>query len=99
MGDTGAGKSAIMNQLLLQIRDRNEGAVIYDPAMEYLPQFYDPARGDIILNPLDARSPFWSPSSEIVNEAEALTVATSMFPEESEHYQFFVKAVRHISRT
>ncbi len=41
MGDTGAGKSAIMNQLLLQIRDRNEGAVIYDPAMEYLPQFYD----------------------------------------------------------
>jgi hypothetical protein len=96
MGDTGAGKSAIMNQLLLQIRDRNEGAVIYDPAMEYLPQFYDPARGDIILNPLDARSPFWSPSSEIVNEAEALTVATSMFPEQSEHYQFFVKAVRQI---
>jgi hypothetical protein len=96
MGDTGAGKSAIMRQLLLQIRDRGEGAVIYDPAMGYLPHFYDPARGDVILNPLDARSPFWSPGSEIVNEAEALTVATSMFPEESEHHQFFVKAVRQI---
>ena len=96
MGDTGAGKSAIMRQLLLQIRDRDEGAVIYDPAMGYLPQFYDPARGDVILNPLDTRSPFWSPGSEIVNEAEALTVATSMFPEESERNKFFIDAVRRI---
>ncbi len=96
VGDTGAGKSAIIRQLLLQIRDRDEGAVIYDPAMEYLPQFYDPARGDVILNPLDARSPFWSPGSEIVNEAEALTVATSLFPEQSERNQFFVDAVRRI---
>jgi hypothetical protein len=96
VGDTGAGKSAIIRQLLLQIRERDEGAVIYDPAMEYLPQFYDPARGDVILNPLDARSPYWSPASEIVNEAEALAVATSLFPEQSERNQFFIDAVRRI---
>jgi hypothetical protein len=51
LGDTGTGKSAVTRQILMQIRDREEGAVIYDPAREYLPQFFDAARGDVVLNP------------------------------------------------
>ena len=58
VGDTGSGKSALFRQLLMQIRARGEAAIVYDPAMEYLPQFYDARRGDIILNPLDARAPY-----------------------------------------
>ena len=30
---------------------------MYDPAREYVERFYNPERGDIMLNPLDARSP------------------------------------------
>jgi hypothetical protein len=41
--------------------------------MKYLPQFYNEARVDVILNPMDARCPIWSPSDEIPYEAEALT--------------------------
>jgi len=72
MGDTGQGKSAIVRQALCQIEERGETAIVYDPAMEYLPQFYEPERGDIILNPLDARCPFWTPGDEVPHEAERL---------------------------
>jgi len=61
VGDSGNGKSATIRQVLSQIAERGETAIVYDPAMEYLPQFYDPARGDVILNPLDSRCPFWTP--------------------------------------
>ena len=35
MGDTGTGKSAIIRQLLLQVQERGETAIVYDPAQEY----------------------------------------------------------------
>ena len=80
MGDTGQGKSAIVRQVLCQIEERGETAIVYDPAMEYLPQFYEPQRGDIILNPLDARCPFWTPGDEVPHEAEALTLRSEPVP-------------------
>ena len=49
MGDTGTGKSALIRQLLLQVQERGETAIVYDPALEYTPQFFDPDRGDAIL--------------------------------------------------
>ena len=53
MGDTGTGKSSLIRQLLQQVADRDEAAIVYDPALEFTPQFYRPERGDRILNPLD----------------------------------------------
>jgi type IV secretory pathway TraG/TraD family ATPase VirD4 len=34
----------------------------------------------VLLNPLDARCPFWTPSDEVPHPAEALTLAASLFP-------------------
>ena len=84
MGDSGTGKSALIRQILCQLEDRGDTAIVYDPALEYTPQFYDPARGDVILNPLDVRSPYWSPGDELRHDAEALTLATSLFPDRPE---------------
>jgi type IV secretory pathway TraG/TraD family ATPase VirD4 len=64
--------------------------------MEYLPQFYNEARGDVILNPMDARCPFWSPGDEVPHEAEALTLAASLFPDQGRENRFFVEAPRKI---
>jgi len=75
MGDTGTGKSSLIRQLLLQVQARGETAIIYDPALEYTPQFFDPDRGDAILNPLDRRTPFWTPADELRIDAEGLTLA------------------------
>ena len=57
IGDTGAGKSALMFQVLRQARSRGESAIVYDPAREFVKRFYAPERGDVILNPLDNRCP------------------------------------------
>jgi len=96
MGDSGTGKSVLQRQLLMQIADRRETAIVYDPALEYTPQFYQPERGDLILNPLDVRCPYWSPSDEVVHEAEALTLATSLFPDKPRDNAFFVDGPRKI---
>ena len=34
----------------------------------------------VILNPLDARSSYWSPGEELQHEAEAWIIAESVFP-------------------
>jgi Type IV secretion-system coupling protein DNA-binding domain len=96
VGDSGTGKSATIRQLLAQIADRGEAAIVYDPAMEYLPQFYNEQRGDVVLNPLDARCPFWTPGDEVPHEAEALTLAVSLFPDQGRENRFFVEAPRKI---
>ena len=96
MGDTGAGKSALIRQILIQIEDRGETAIVYDPEREYTPQFFNASRGDVILNPLDARMPYWSPGDETRNEPEALTVAASLFPHRPNEQRFFTQAPREI---
>jgi hypothetical protein len=65
IGDTGAGKTTIMFQVLRQIRSRGDSAIVYDPAREFVQRFYDPDRGDVILNPLDKRCPYWGPAEEL----------------------------------
>lgn len=96
MGDTGAGKSSLIRQLLQQVEWRHETAIVYDPAREYTPQFYTPDRGDQILNPLDARSPAWRPADELQHETEALTIASSLFSDRPHDPPFFVEAPRRI---
>jgi type IV secretory pathway TraG/TraD family ATPase VirD4 len=96
MGDSGTGKSALIRQLLEQLEARGETAIVYDPALEYTGQFYSPDRGDFILNPLDARSPFWSPGDEWRHEAETLTLATSLFPDRHHDNAFFTEGPRRI---
>ena len=96
MGDSGTGKSAMIRQILCQLEERGDTAIVYDPALEYTPQFYRSARGDVILNPLDIRSPYWSPGDELRHDAEALTLATSLFPDRHNENPFFTEGPRRI---
>jgi hypothetical protein len=96
MGDSGSGKSSLIRQVLAQIAERGETAVVYDPALEYIGQFYSPKRGDVILNPLDQRMPYWSPSEEVTRPSEALTLAASLFQETDRENPFFVHGPRKI---
>lgn len=97
MGDTGAGKTRLIMQLLLQIRDRQHSAIIYDPACEFVQRFYDANRGDIILNPLDARCPYWGPSEELRRRAEAKAIAASLYqPTADKKGEFFTETPQKI---
>jgi hypothetical protein len=100
LGDPGTGKSQTIHQFLNQIALRRpaESGVCFDPAGEFLEAHYDPET-DIILNPLDARFLYWSPSREIVNEIDLQMVADSFFPchdHVPEPTRFFVQAARDI---
>jgi hypothetical protein len=96
LADSGTGKSSLIRQLLPQIRARGESAIVYDPALEFTPQFYDPARSDLILNPVDERMPYWTPSDEVRYAPEALTLANSLFPDKPNENPFFTEAARSI---
>ncbi|MDE3179354.1 MAG: type IV secretion system DNA-binding domain-containing protein [Acidobacteriota bacterium] len=96
IGDTGTGKSSLIRQLLVQIEQRHETAIVYDPAREYLPQFLNPDRGDVILNPLDARMPYWNAADELIHHSEAETIAKSLFPDRDRENRFFVESPRKL---
>jgi type IV secretory pathway TraG/TraD family ATPase VirD4 len=96
MGDTGSGKSNAIRQLLRQVWDRGETAVIYDPAMDFVSEFYSPARGDLILNPLDQRCPYWGLGDEIDRDETAATIAAAFLPEKEYEKEFFTDGPRRI---
>ncbi|HEY6352005.1 MAG TPA: type IV secretion system DNA-binding domain-containing protein [Candidatus Angelobacter sp.] len=96
MGDTGAGKSSLIRQILLQVEQRGETAIVYDPALEYTPQFYNRTRGDVVLNPLDQRMPYWTPCAEVQHEAEAESLAAALFKDDNRSNPFFINVPRQI---
>ena len=99
-GSTGTGKSTILRRLLQQIARRGETAIVLDPECQLTPEFYDPHRHDVILNPTDRRCPYWSPWFELAAEGDAETLASSVIPDppergsSNEHY--FVHSAREL---
>jgi Type IV secretion-system coupling protein DNA-binding domain len=97
IGDTGTGKTAIMLQILRQIKHRGDSAIVYDPAREFVQRFYDPTNGDVILNPLDSRCPYWGPAEELCRRSEAKALAVSLFqPPQDKKGEFFIESPQKI---
>lgn len=95
-GDTGAGKSTLIRNILYQVEDRGETAIVFDPEREYLKEFYDESRGDLILNPKDDRCPYWAIGDEADDEPQATPIANGLFPEEPTQQKFFLNHTRAI---
>jgi type IV secretory pathway TraG/TraD family ATPase VirD4 len=97
MGDTGAGKTTLIMQILRQIQGRDHAAIVYDPACEFIQRFYSAKRGDIVLNPLDDRCPYWGPSEELRRRAEAKAIAASLYqPTSDKKGEFFTETPQKI---
>ena len=83
-------------QMLQQIQQRGESAIIYDPACEFVKRFYD-KNTDIILNPLDKRCPYWGPAEELRRKAEAKAIAASLYqPTSDKKGEFFTETPQKI---
>lgn len=85
VGTTGSGKTTVLRQLLDGIEARGEAAMVYDTSGEFIAHYYRPERGDIILNPFDARCSYWSPFAEIAHPADADRIATQLITETGQH--------------
>ena len=81
IGTTGSGKTTALRQLLDGIEARGEAALVYDTSGEFVAHYYRPERGDIILNPFDARCVYWSPFAEIAHPADADRIANQLITE------------------
>ena len=95
-GTTGSGKTVLISDLVAQIRERGERCVVYDKMGSYTRAFYDPRR-DTLLNPLDARSPRWSPFLEARSPRDFDTMAAALIPQQKDTVDpFWVTAARQL---
>jgi len=79
-GATGSGKSQTIMDILTQAEDSEIPCIVVDPGGDLTAKYYDPERGDWILNPLHQSCPSWRPEYEGESEAEVAAQAASWFP-------------------
>ncbi len=78
-GTTGSGKSICMMELMDHIRRRKQRAIVYDDSGTFIKHYYRHDH-DIILNPLDERSPGWNIWQESEDLADFEAIASSLMP-------------------
>ena len=81
LGTTGTGKSTAIRELLEGALARGDRAVIADPDGGYLARFYDPKRGDVILNPFDRRAHTWNIYGELTASHDVEQLARALIPD------------------
>ena len=95
-GTTGSGKTVLISDLVAQIRSKGERCVVYDKMGSYTRAFFDPDR-DVLLNPLDARAPRWSPFFEARSPRDFDTMAAALVPQQKDTVDpFWVTAARQL---
>ena len=78
-GATGTGKTNAFHNLLPQIRDQRQPAIIVDVTGEFVEKYYQKDR-DILLNPFDARSAPWHPWCEGLGHSDLKSISQSFIP-------------------
>jgi type IV secretory pathway TraG/TraD family ATPase VirD4 len=81
IGTTGTGKSSAIVGLIGPALARGDRAVIADPDGGYLRRYYDPRRGDVILNPFDARAAKWDLFAEVRENPDVAQLGRALIPE------------------
>ena len=70
-GATGTGKTTAIWALLDQVERRGQHAFVHDVDGGYVARYYRPERGDLILNPFDARCAYWNPFDDVRSPSDA----------------------------
>ena len=95
-GTTGSGKTVLISDLVAQIRARGERCVVYDKMGTYTRSFFDADR-DVLMNPLDARAPRWSPFLEARGPRDFDMMAAALIPQQKDTVDpFWVTAARQL---
>ena len=95
-GTTGSGKTVLISALVAQIRAKGERCVLYDKMGSYTRSFFDPGR-DVLMNPLDARAPRWSPFYEARSARDFDMMAAALIPQQKDTVDpFWVTAARQL---
>lgn len=97
IGRPGSGKTQSILQNLEILKERGEKKVIvYDYKGDYLAKFYEPEKGDMIFNPLDARGVDWNVFSEIKIKTDIPAISHSLVPPATHQETFWIDAARSL---
>ncbi|SEA87965.1 type IV secretion system DNA-binding domain-containing protein [Rubrimonas cliftonensis] len=99
LGTPGTGKSVLIKRWLREVRARGDMAIVFDKVGDFTAEFFDARRGDVLLNPLDARSPPWSPWAEMRSIADAYRIARALIPSTQGDNNFFHTAAQDLFAT
>lgn len=95
-GTTGAGKSNVFQEILQQILQKNERAIIVDTVGTYVNNYFRPDE-DILLNPFDSRSLPWSFIKECGSNRVLLDeIAMCLIPDPVRGEKFWEQAARTV---
>lgn len=95
-GSTGSGKTVLIADLLSQIKERGDKAIIFDKMGVYTERFYD-SKQDKILNPFDSRSCGWDMFGEVANRGLFDSIAAALIPlEQRAGDPFWINAARTV---
>jgi type IV conjugative transfer system coupling protein TraD len=93
IGGPGSGKTTLLNEQLDGMRKAGRKAIVYDINGSFVEKFYDPAK-DVILNPLDERSPVWRVWDEARLRSDYDTFANAVIPNPVKGDTFWAEAAR-----
>ncbi|MCG1040514.1 MULTISPECIES: type IV secretion system DNA-binding domain-containing protein [Burkholderiaceae] len=94
-GTQGTGKSQQFFSLMKQVRARGKRMIVYDPTGEFTQAFYREGK-DVLMNPLDARSPNWNVWHEIKKDYHFDNLANGLIPDPAEVDPFWSLAGRMV---
>lgn len=95
VGDTGAGKSQLLIQLLQFIRSLGDMVVLYDPKGDMVRDFYQPEL-DMLYSPFDQRSSKWEVWQDLNTEQALETFAEAVIKESPGKDNFWAKTARMV---
>ena len=106
-GTTGSGKTTCMNELLPQVRSKNQPAIVIDYTGAMTDKYYDPSRGDMIIGSYGDSAKdevcSWDFWKDVEDEHNLAIIASSLFADKGGGYdemwnnaskQFFKDAVK-----
>lgn len=94
-GAQGTGKSQQFFAMMKQVRARGKRAIVYDPTGEFTQAFFREGK-DILMNPLDSRSPNWNVWNEIQQDYHFDNMANGLIPDPAETDPFWAQAGRMV---
>ncbi len=94
-GSQNTGKSQQFFALMKQVRARGKRMIVYDPTGEFTQAFYREGK-DILMNPLDARSPNWNIWHEISRDYHFDNMANGLIPDPAQSDPFWAAAGRMV---
>lgn len=96
LGSPQTGKSICIKRWMEAVRKRGDMVVVFDKTGDITAGHFNPARGDVLLNPLDSRSPPWSPWSEMRTITDAWRIAEALIPRVEGNNNFFNEGARQL---